>query len=334
MDAEKIYSDHLVWDDHCGFELQPDLPLDPLLAPWHQAGVDYLSVNVAYDPQPPFQAVQNIAAVRRRIADEVPYCRIVSSVAEIEEARADGKMAITFDIEGMNVLNGQLDMLQFYYDVGVRHMLFAYNRNNLAGSGCHDADIGLTEFGRQIVDEMNRVGMVIDCTHCGLNTSMAAMERSSHPVIFSHSNPKALVEHDRNITDDQIKACARTGGVVGINGINLFLGEVDASPKTVARHIAYVAELVGPDHVGISLDYAPDLESDPDSDENKALQEMFSSSPEYWPDDAGYDDTVSCLHVRRLPDVVAELLALGFGENEISGVLGNNFRRVAKQVWK
>lgn len=334
MDTSVIYRDSLVWDDHCGFELQPDAPLDPLLSPWRDAGVDYLSISVAYDPQPWFQAIENIAALRRRLSIEAPYCRIVSTVDEIDLARADGKMAVTFDIEGMNALNGRLDLVQFYYEIGVRHMLFAYNRNNLAGSGCHDDDIGLSEFGRQVIDEMNRVGMVIDCTHCGLKTTMAAMEHSTQPVIFSHSNPRALVDHDRNITDEQIKACAQTGGVVGINGINLFLGEKDANPATVARHAAYVAKITGPEHVGISLDYAPDLEANPDTDENNALRDMFASHPGYWPDDAGYDDTVSCLHVRRLPEVTAELLAIGFDEIEVAGVLGNNFRRVAKRVWK
>ena len=147
MDAAAIYQDSFVWDDHGGFEMLPDTPLDPLLNPWREAGVGYLSINVAYDPQPWFQAIQNIAAIRRRLPSEAPYCRIVSSVGEIERARDDGKLAVTFDIEGMNSLNGRIDMVQLYYDIGVRHMLFAYNRNNLAGSGCHDEDTGLTVFG-------------------------------------------------------------------------------------------------------------------------------------------------------------------------------------------
>ena len=117
----------------------------------------YLSINVAYDPQPWPQAIENIAALRRRLSIEAPCCRIVASVGEIDLARAEGKIAVTFDIEGVNALNGRIDLVQLYYEIGVRHMLFAYNRNNLAGSGCHDEDIGLTDFGRQVIDEMNRV---------------------------------------------------------------------------------------------------------------------------------------------------------------------------------
>jgi membrane dipeptidase len=334
MRNSTFYQECLIWDDHCGFELQPDASLDPLLAPWRDAGVDYLSISVAFDPQPWYRAVENIAAIRRRLPIEAPYCRIISSVKDIDRARADGKMAVAFDVEGMNALNGRLDLVQFYYEIGVRHMLFAYNCNNLAGSGCHDEDNGLTVFGRHVVDEMNRVGMVVDCSHCSFKTTMEAIERSSAPVVFSHSNPKALVDHDRNVTDTQIKACADTGGVLGINGINLFLGEADARPETVARHAAYVANLTGPQHVGISLDYAPDLEPDAGGTGNTALMDMFDSHPGYWPDDAGYDDTVSCLHVGRLPEVAAELLRVGFDDMEVEGILGRNFRRVAENVWK
>ncbi len=334
MDASKVYRECFVWDDHGGFEMLPDAPLDPLLAPWREAGVGYLSINVSYDPQPWYRAIQNIAAIRRRLPIEAPYCQIVGSVDEIDRARAEGKIAVTFDIEGMNALDGQIDLIGLYYELGVRHMLFAYNRNNLAGSGCHDDDTGLTDFGRQVITEMNRVGMVVDCSHTGFKTTMAAMEHSVDPVIFSHSNPRALVDHERNVTDAQIRACAETGGVVGINGVNLFLGEAVASPAAVARHVAHVADLTAPEHVGLSLDYGPDLEATGDAENSKAVLDMFARNPEYWPKNAGYDGTIGCLDVRRLFEVTEELAKIGFDETEIAGILGANFRRVAQQVWK
>ncbi len=333
MDTAAVYKDSLIWDDHCGFEMLPDAPLLPLLTPWREAGVDYLSINVGFDVKAWTRTIENIAALRRRLPLEVPFCRLVSSVADIDAARAEGKMAVTFDIEGMNALNGRLDMVQFYYDLGVRHMLFAYNRNNLAGSGCHDEDSGLTDFGGQVIDEMNRVGMVVDCSHSGFKTTMAAMERSSAPVVFSHSNPKTLVDHGRNITDEQIKACAATGGVIGINGVSLFLGEKDASPANVARHAAYVAELTGPQHVGISLDYAPKTES-PDAKETSDIAETIARDPYYWPPGTGYEKGVSYLDIRRLPEVTGELAKTGFTETDIAGILGGNFKRIAAQVWK
>jgi len=259
---------------------------------------------------------------------------MVTSVDGVSAAYAEGKMAVTFDIEGMNALNGRLDLVQFYYDLGVRHMLIAYNKNNLAGAGCHDEDVGMTEFGRQVVDEMNRVGMVIDCSHSGVKTTMEAMERSSDPVVFSHSNAKALVDHDRNITDEQIRACAATGGVIGINGVNLFLGQEVSTPAGVAKHAAYIADLTGEEHVGISLDYAPDLEGDRDASENTAVMELFESSPEYWPSDAGYDGSIGCLHIRYVDEIAVELQRVGFDRKGIDAVMGGNFLRIATQVWK
>ena len=126
MDTDAVYRDSLVWDDHAGFELLPDAPLDPLLRPWREAGVGYLSINVYFDPRPWTRAIENIAALRRRLPDEAPYCRLVSSVEEVDRARAEGMMAVTFDIEGMNALDGRLELVELYYDLGVRHMLFAY----------------------------------------------------------------------------------------------------------------------------------------------------------------------------------------------------------------
>ena len=334
MDTRALYRGTLVWDDHCGFELEPGAPLDPLLRPWRDAGVDYLSINVYFDLRPWRRAEDNLVDLRRRLPEEAPYCRIVASVDDIDQARADGKIAVTFDIEGMNALDGRPELVQRYYDLGVRHMLFAYNRNNRAGSGCHDADSGLTDFGREVIDAMNRAGMVIDCSHSGVRTTMEAMERSAAPVIFSHSNAKALADHERNITDEQIRACARTGGVVGINGINLFLGETVASPAAVARHAAHVADLTGPAHVGISLDYAPELDAEPDPDATHSIAALLAEHPEVWPKDAGYDRPVQCLDVRRLPEVAEELATIGFDAAEIAGILGGNFRRVAAQVWK
>ncbi len=328
MNASTIYANSFIWDDHCGFEMNPDLPLAEMIQPWRDAGVDYLSLNVYYDPQPWTAAIENIAAVRRRLEAEVPYCRLVSTTADVDRAKADGKMAITFDIEGMNALNGRIDLIQTYYDLGVRHMLFAYNKNNLAGSGCHDEDTGLTGFGREAIAEMNRVGMVVDCTHTGFRTTMDAMEQSSAPVVFSHSNSKVLEDHGRNISDEQIRACAETGGVVGINGVNIFLGEEEATPGGVARHAAYVAELTAPQHVGLTLDYAPS------PDGGDGIAEMILQDASFWPPEEGYDSSVSCLDIRRLPAVAEELAAIGFNESELAGILGGNFRRIADAVWK
>jgi membrane dipeptidase len=326
-------TESFIWDDHCGFEMMPDAPIGPLLEPWRDAGIDYFSINVYYDPVHWTRCLENIAALRRRIPLEAPWCQLVSSVSELDAARAGGKAAATFDIEGMNALNGRVDLVQTYYELGVRHMLFAYNRNNLAGGGCHDEDIGLTDFGRAVIDEMNRVGMVVDCSHSAYKTTMEAMQRSTAPVIFSHSNALALANHGRNIRDDQIKACAEGGGVIGVNGLNLFLGDEDKSKaETLARHVAYIADLTGPEHVGISLDFDPPIKAEDRA--GNSIEETLSENAEYWPPEAGYKRPIDFLPLNSLPGVCDELFRLGFSKTELTGILGGNFRRVASQVWK
>ena len=331
----KLCSDTFIWDDHCGFEMTPDAPIAPLLKPWLDAGINYFSINVYYDPVHWSRCMENIAALRRRIPLEAPWCQIVSSVNDIDVALTKGKVAVTFDIEGMNALNGRVDLIQVYYQLGVRHMLFAYNKNNLAGAGCHDEDVGLTDFGREVIDEMNRVGMVVDCSHSGFKTTMEAMQRSSAPVVFSHSNAFTQAHHGRNIVDEQILACAETGGVIGVNGLNLFLGDRNESQaKSVTRHIAYIADLVGVEHVGISLDYDPPVEPYDDGNHSGSIEKMVESNPEYWPSEAGYDGPMDFLPLSKLPEVCDELLKVGFQQDEIEKILGGNFRRVAELVWK
>src|SRR5207244_1237923 len=100
----------------------------------------------------------------------------------------------------------------------------------------------------QVIDEMARVGMIVCCSHTGHTTTMDVMEYSLKPVIISHSNPRAVHDHPRNVTDEAMRACAKTGGVVGLNGIGIFLGDNDISTETFVRHLDYVVQLIGPQH--------------------------------------------------------------------------------------
>ena len=115
--------------------------------------------------------------------------------------------------------------VEHFYNLGVRTMLPTYNHANAAGCGCLDAtDAGLTAWGRRLVAEMNSAGMVPDGSHCSVRTGLDLCETSTKPVIYSHSCMRSVWDHPRNITDDQARACADTGGVIGINGVGIFLG--------------------------------------------------------------------------------------------------------------
>lgn len=173
---------------------------------------------------------------------------------------------------------------------------------------------------------MNRVGMVPCCSHTGTRTARDVLALSTGPVIFSHSNARAVWDHPRNIDDDLIRSCARTGGVVCLNGIGLFLGpEPTASVPAFLRHAAHMLDLVGPEHVGIGLDYVFDLGE---------ITEIRQDDPGFLPASAGFTDDISMLRMEDLSRLAEGLLDLGGTDAEVTAVLGGNLLRVARQAWR
>jgi len=322
----KLFGASLIWDNHGCMPLRPDdEEFLPQLARYRAAGVDVVSLNVGFDAVPWENTVRMLAHFRSWVARHCDGYALVETVADIEAARGAGKLAVTFDIEGGGALDGRLEMVRLYYDLGVRWMLFAYNKNNLLGGGCKDDDCGLTAFGRAVLAEMHRVGMVPCCSHTGYRTTMEVMELANGPVIFSHSNPSAMWPHRRNIGDEAIKACAATGGVVGINGIGLFLGHNDASTETIVRHIDYVAQLVGPRHVGIGLDYVFD---------QVELENLVRQNPGVFPPAEYGNGPQAFVAPEQIPEIARELARLGYDEESLKAILGGNHLRVARQTWR
>jgi membrane dipeptidase len=255
----------------------------------------------------------------------------VSSVAEIKKAAAAGVLAVGFDLEGAMPLLEQPDMVALYRDLGVRQIHFAYNRNNSVADGCHDVARGLTPLGRRMVEAVNDAGLLMDCSHTGRRCSLDIMAASAKPVIFSHANPLALVEHGRNISDEQIRACAATGGVVCVSGVSAFLGTRTPSADDVARHAAHVANLVGVQHVGIGLDISfrqDELNDNPPGDYDPTY---------WWPKAAGYDRSVERMTytpVETWQVLSGALQKVGMSAAEAAAVMGDNMLRVAGLAWQ
>jgi membrane dipeptidase len=266
--------------------------------------------------------MQVLARYRSYILSHPDQYVLALRVDDIRTAKESGKLAIAFDLEGSEPLLGNPNMISLYYDLGVRQMLLAYNKDNRASGGCMEGRIGLTEFGRDVIREMNRVGMIVDLSHMGYRATLEACEVSTTPVIFSHSNPGALRQHARNISDEQIKACAGTGGVVGINGIGDFLGGTGS--ELIVQNIEYVMDLVGPEHVGIGLDYVIDKQE---------LIEYVEAHPDIFPRDK-IQDILSFVEPEQFPEFTELLYQKGYSEQIIRGILGENFLRIAEQVWK
>ena len=322
--AAALHRDALVWDDHAGFEYISGMDLNPLYR-WRVSGADFLSLNIAYDVKPWTLAIEAVSGYRRWIRAHAEDFMQIEVADDVRRAKREGKLAISFDIEGMGALNQDLGMVELYHRLGVRQMLIAYNLNNAAGGGCHDEDIGLTDFGRAVIAEMNRVGILVDCSHSAYRSTLDAMEVSNAPVIFSHSNARALCDHERNIVDEQIERCAATGGMVGVTGIGLFLDASGASVAGMIRHIDYIADRIGADRVGIALDY---------SWRGGGLEDTFKTHAQYWPArqyPSGGD--IGFVAPEALPALTEALLERGYSEDEVRGLMGENFLRVAEQVW-
>lgn len=314
----------LVWENHACMPLRVGHDFMAQLERYRYSGVDVISLNVTFDLMDFESSIRVLSFMRRWIEQSADY-GFGTSIEQIESNRRQGKTSITFDIEGLKGINQQLDLVDLYYALGVRWASPIYNRTNQFGGGCMDPnDTGLSDLGRDLVKRMNEVGMVVCCSHTSRQTSLDIIETSSQPVIFSHSNSNAVYAHPRNITDQQIRACAARGGVVGINGIGIFLGKNDTSIETFSEHICHVASLVGVEHVGVSLDYAFDLQE---------IEEFFKTNRDMFPIDE-YGSTLEMVAPEAFGLLPNALETCGMDQQEIQLVLGGNWERIARTVWR
>ena len=301
---------------------------DPVLAERTEYGVTFTSVTIASDELSVGETVRWIAAARRYFASRPERVLFVEKAADIRTAHAAGKLAINLHFQGSNPIAGDLNLVDVYRRLGIGHMLLAYNYRNLAGDGCHEPhDAGLSVFGRELIAEMNRVKMIVDLTHTGARTALDAVAASKQPVIVSHSNSKAVWDHPRNIPDEVAKAVAATGGVIGVNGVGLFLSGArsDISAAAIARHVNHYAELIGPEHVGLGLDSVYDVKYYMENFARKNMDKYrsggyFKGAPQF----AG---------VSVVPSVAGLLLESGWSVANVRGFLGENWLRVLERIW-
>ena len=281
---------------------------------------DYVSLTVAGDWMSLEATMHAIARERAYFLARPDRYVLVEAASDIERAKAAGKLAIGLHFQGTNPVGYDVALVEPFYRLGIRHMLMAYNLKTPVGDGCQEAtDDGLSRFGRSLIDAMNQSGMWVDVAHTGYRTSMDVFAHSDRPVIISHANVRALCEHTRNIRDDQIKACARSGGVIGVIAFGPVLGP-DEVPivELMARHIDHMCQLVGARHVGLALDLIYD----------QSVQNTRIWNP--------------LAHPRPVKDIAPEELVLltealvnrGYSDNDIRCILGENWQRLAREVWK
>jgi membrane dipeptidase len=268
---------------------------------------------------------------------------IALSVEDIKKAKDTGKIAIILGTQWADFLKGveDLKLLSVLYRLGLRILQIAYSERNLIGDGWNErGNCGLSNYGIKVVDEMNKLGILIDLAHVGDATTMDTIEFSNQPVIFSHSTCRSISHHPRGKSDEAIKAMAEKGGVIGIVAKNHYLtyqtgkNYIRYDINKYLDHIDYVVNIVGIDHVGIGLDiYYPIIRT---KEEFEDLVKRKNSPFNPYNVEMNYQklqvEGLDC--IEDYPNITRGLVIRGYSDQEIIKILGGNFLRVYENVWK
>ncbi|WP_134698670.1 dipeptidase [Ammoniphilus sp. YIM 78166] len=304
---------------------------------WIEGGVTVMIPTIAANHSCR-ETIGRIAAWHRTIETHSDELLLVTSVDDIYRAKKERKLGVIFHFQDSLPIEGDLNLLTIYRQLGVRIIQLCYNVRNFIGDGCDErTDSGLSQFGVSAVKEMNRLGIVIDLSHTGYQTTMEVMKISEKPVIFSHSNVYQLCPSPRNIKDDQIKAVAEKDGVIGIVGFPAFVSKSDTpTVDNYVDHIDYIAKLVGVRHVGIGIDYYEGMDGIASMEEATKIYDQLITSgkwkaesypPPPWKYPSGIEDP------SKFPNLTKALLKRGYSEEHVLQILGGNFIRVYEEVW-
>ena len=248
---------------------------------------------------------------------------------DVERAHESNRTAIFFGLQNPSPIEDDIDLVEILYALGIRFMQITYNNQSLLASGCHESsDSGLTRMGREVVDEMNRVGMVVDLSHCGRTSALEAARYSKRPVAVTHANPRWWKDVERNVSDDLMEVLSDTGGMIGFSIYPLHLAEgSECKAESFAEMIARCAETFGIDILGIGSDLCQDQ---PGSVlrwmregrwKRTRTEESGNDRAEFPPQPAWFKDNTDFANI-------AEALAgVGFDSPEINKIMGGNWMR-------
>ena len=265
--------------------------------------------------------------------DLEPRLLHVRTTADLERAKRERRLGVIFGCQGLDTkIDGDASLLLIMAKLGQRIVQLTYNERSAIGCGALEPnDTGLTELGRICIREIDECGMVVDLAHAGQTTALQAIEFSAKPPIVSHANARALTDHPRNLRDDVLRALAAKGGVVGITAYAPFC-ETKRGPRPTiddfVSHIAYVAELVGVDHVGVGSDF---FEGESPIRFERYFRRRYPAIVGRYTIDTVYAQGFE--RVDDFAELPAALRKRGFGDDDVRRILGGNFMRVFGQCW-
>ena len=296
-------------------------------------------VNLTVSVNDGFQPTCTRLSHLLRAIDRSPGVRVARTVEDLHAAKRERGAAIVVGFQNSDPIEGNLVLLELFERLGVRIVQLTYQRRNLAADGGGEpADAGLSLFGRELVAELNRLGILIDLSHTGTRSTLEAIERSEAPVAITHSCLRRFTDVPRNASDEEVRALAARGGVFGMNAIARLLsprGRQDgATIDQFVDQIDYLAELVGVDHVGLGLDVNEGLTPELFEQRRRGFLTEF---PELrmggdFPFEHYYAFGLSSM--AGLPLVTEALVARGYGDDDVLKILGGNFVRLFGEVWR
>lgn len=310
-------------------------------AAWEAAGVTCIFQNAGEEGQAVKRLIKRLARFTY-VTDMLPtFVRRAVRPEQVRAAQKDGVHCLYFSgngvplVEDWNSPEDELRYIRIFFQLGIRMMHLTYNRRNMIGDGCgENSDAGLSDFGRTVVAEMNRIGVIVDVAHSGWQTSLEAAQASQVPMVASHSCACAVNEHIRAKPDEVIRAIADTGGYIGICCIPTFLGGA-GDIGALLDHVDYVARTFGPAHVGIGTDHG--YTSSRAGLEQKQVQGLYRHRPRWaalWPPGSLGSEGISeqsrlSLAWTNWPLFTVGLVQRGYSDDDIRNILGGNMLRVA-----
>ncbi|MCW4149418.1 dipeptidase [Halomonas sp. 18H] len=277
-----------------------------------------------------FQAtVNNIVSTNALLAESSDLVLPVHTTADIRRAKQEGKTGIIYGFQNAHAFEDQIGYVEVFKRLGVGIVQMCYNTQNLVGTGCYERDGGLSGFGREIVAEMNRVGVMCDLSHVGEKTSTEVIEASEKPVCYSHCLPSGLKDHPRNKSDEELKFIADKGGFVGVTMFTPFLrAGVNATIDDYVEAIAYVMNIVGEDAIGIGTDFT--------QGQDHHFFEWLTHDKGYARRLTRFGEIINPKGIRTIGEfgnLPEALLRGGFSEPQVRKIMGENWMRVLKDVW-
>lgn len=326
------------WDEPQPGRLVPSAKLIEAIA---QRRIDLVCMTlgeVGNGPDRFRSAVQQIAEWDALLVEHRTHLMKIESAADIKSARASGRLGIVFDFQDTTMLEGEAGRVATFAALGVKQIQLTYNKRNLAGDGCLErANAGLSDFGREVIAEIEKARVLLDLSHSGQRTIAEGIAAATRPPAITHSGCRSLVDLPRNTFDAEMRALADKGGVFGIYLMPFLRLKGQPQKEDLIRHIEHAAKVCGEDHIGLGTDgmlFGYEI----NEETRKRHREFYEdrrkkgiSAPGEAADVLnlveGYND------VARYSTLAADLKARGWSSARIDKLLGGNFVRLFGEVW-